>query len=276
MAFKPLKIEDLALGMYVKLDCSWWRHPFATNKFKVTSRKDLETIKSISKLKLFYDPDLSDKLPPSEQEEVIPTDPPKAEIDPAPPSESPVEEKQVEEEVSMTPPGNREERTKAFQDRRNQIKHTEKAYQESTKQTKVALKNLSAGDARGLQTAEGILKTMTKSLSTDQSLVALLEVMNGSEIDDPLYFHAMNVCVLSLLVGKELQLSEEEMMHLGLGALSHDIGFLNLPRQLRLTGAGFVHQGADLSLHVEQGLRSVEGMGSFPEASKTIIAQHHE
>ena len=276
MAFKPLKIEDLDIGMFVKLDCSWWRHPFATNKFKVTSRKDLETIKKISKLKLFFDPTLSNKLPPSEEEEEIPSNPPESETEPDSPPEVPVETEGETAEVSKYSPTERKERSKAFQERRDQIQCSKKAYQESTRQAKVALKNLSAGDAKGLQTAEGILTNLTKSLSTARSLTALLEVMNGSEIDDPQYFHAMNVCVLSLLVGKELQLGEEELMHLGLGALSHDIGFLNLPRQLQLTRAGFVRQGVDLTLHVEQGLNSVEQISNFPKASHKIIAQHHE
>ncbi|MDT7042935.1 HD-GYP domain-containing protein [Candidatus Nitronereus thalassa] len=276
MPFKPLKTEDLAQGMFVKLDCSWWRHPFATNKFKVTSQKDLETIKKITNLKLFYDPNLSDVLPPSEEDpdssvtarEIVP------EVAPIP--ESPVEAKVEREEDSDILPGDRKERTKAFKERRDQIKRSEEAYQESTKQAKVALKNLSAGDPRGLQSAEKILTNLTKSLSSERTLMALLEVMNSTEIDDPLYFHVMNVCVLSLLVGKELELEQADLMHLGLGALSHDIGFLNLPRQLRLTKPGFVHQAADPSLHIEQGLKSVLKMEDFPEASIKIIAQHHE
>lgn len=276
MAFEPLKIEDLAPGMYVRLDCSWWRHPFATNKFKVTARKDLETIKKISNLKLFYDPDLSDVLPSSEEENEASPTPTELVPESASIPDGPMEAKKEPEDDSDKLPGDRGERTKAFQERRDQIKRSEEAYQESTKQAKVALKNLSAGDKRGLQSAERILTNLTKALNSDRTLMALLEVMNATEIDDPLYFHAMNVCVLSLLVGKELQLEQEELMHLGLGALSHDIGFLNLPRQLRLTQAGFAHQAADPSLHVEQGLNSVGEMDAFPEASIQIIAQHHE
>lgn len=60
MPFKPLKIEDLRIGHYVKLECSWWRHPFAKNIFKVTTAAELRLIKKISKLTLFYDPELSD------------------------------------------------------------------------------------------------------------------------------------------------------------------------------------------------------------------------
>ena len=68
MPFEPLKIEDLRIGHYVKLECSWWRHPFATNTFKVTTKAELQRIKKISKLQLFYDPDLSDPVPDIEED----------------------------------------------------------------------------------------------------------------------------------------------------------------------------------------------------------------
>jgi len=58
--FVPLKLEDLQVGLYIKLECSWWNHPFAKNKFKVSSQQEIATIRGIRKAQLFYDPDLSD------------------------------------------------------------------------------------------------------------------------------------------------------------------------------------------------------------------------
>ncbi len=66
MAFQQINIEELRLGMYVKLGCSWWKHPFTNNQFKVMNKKDLSTIRNISKLTLNYDPDLSDPEVPDE------------------------------------------------------------------------------------------------------------------------------------------------------------------------------------------------------------------
>jgi hypothetical protein len=66
MAFQQINIEELRLGMYVKLGCSWWKHPFTNNQFKVTNKKDLSTIRNISNLTLNYDPDLSDPEVPDE------------------------------------------------------------------------------------------------------------------------------------------------------------------------------------------------------------------
>ncbi|RMH06904.1 MAG: HD-GYP domain-containing protein [Nitrospirae bacterium] len=282
MAFVPLNLKDLRLGLYIKLECSWWKHPFATNKFKVTSRRDLEIIKAIPKLKLYYDPELSDPL-----EETAVVDKPSsgvtkkgsepyAPVDEDPASFGQDDAEEPPDDSPLQAESFREARVEAFRQRQEHLKRTERAYRESAKQTKAALRNLVSGDIAGLRMAEQMLTTLSQAISKDRTVMALVELINSADPDDPLVFHALNVCVLSLLVGKELELSEQELQYLGIGALSHDVGFLKLPRQLRLTTAGFAHAGADVTLHIEQGIKSAEQIPGFPEAARDIIAQHHE
>ncbi len=143
MAFVPLEIEDLRLGMYVKLKCSWFKHPFSTNTFKVTSTQDLQTIKKISDLKLYYDPDLSDlDFSPSSEtlEEQRPTlyseeEPPIQDSD-APEEEiSPLTAPPAEEDVVKSAWEEKEIRMDAFRERREQLRHTERAYFDSVRMT---------------------------------------------------------------------------------------------------------------------------------------------
>ena len=282
MPFVPLKIEDLRIGLFVKLECSWWSHPFATNTFKVTTSKEIFRIKKISNLQLFYDPELSDPAPELEEEELTSspthttTSPPVPEPGIAPFID---DTQNTPEEDEVTPrflPEDRGARCEAFRSRRDQLKRTERAYEESTKQAKIALKNLVDGDVHGLRTAENLLGDLGKTLKAERSVMALLEVMNTSDLDDPLFVHAMNVCVLSMLVGNVMDLGDEDLLALGLGALAHDIGYLKLPRQLRLTTAGFAREDPNLKLHIQQGVASVGRILEFPEQSLQIIGQHHE
>ena len=67
MPFIPMPLNELRIGLYIKLECSWWNHPFAKSKFKITSAKEIKTLKAIPKVKIFYDPELSD---PEEDSEV--------------------------------------------------------------------------------------------------------------------------------------------------------------------------------------------------------------
>lgn len=170
----------------------------------------------------------------------------------------------------------RGKRREAYRERRNQLKKTERAYEDAAKQTKIALKNMASGDIAGLRMAENLLSDLTKSLGEDRIVMALLEVMNSKDTEDPLFVHAMNVCVLSMLVGKIMGLSGKDLTTLGLGALAHDIGYLKIPRAVCLTTAGFAREGANLKLHIEAGLSGIGRIPEFPEPGIQIIAQHHE
>jgi len=64
MPFIPLNnLEDLRIGLFIKLECSWWRHPFAKGQFKISSSQEIATIRNIKNSKVLYDPERSDPLP---------------------------------------------------------------------------------------------------------------------------------------------------------------------------------------------------------------------
>ncbi len=204
MAFEPLKIKDLRLGMYVKLKCSWFRHPFASKTFKVTSVKDLEAIKKIPQLHLYYDPDLSDpdSLPSSETLEepapildsekespVLDSDASKEEISPptAPPTEADKAKCSWEEKKI---------RVEAFRERRAQLRQTEGACFDLVRMTQIAFRKLLGGDTVGLSATQDIYSTLCNTLNENRALMSLLEIMSATEANDTLFFHNFNVCVL--------------------------------------------------------------------------------
>ena len=50
-------IQDLRIGVFVKLEGSWFSHPFPTNTFTIKSAEDLNTIKGLTNVTILYDPD---------------------------------------------------------------------------------------------------------------------------------------------------------------------------------------------------------------------------
>jgi len=62
MPFVPLNLNSnaLRLGLYIKIEGSWFSHPFPTNSFKIKTAQELKTIQGLTKVKLFFDPDRSD------------------------------------------------------------------------------------------------------------------------------------------------------------------------------------------------------------------------
>ena len=88
--------------------------------------------------------------------------------------------------------------------------------------------------------------------------------------------HPVNVTVISLLLGKAMQLPEPQLQALGLAALWHDAGKAQLPERVRWRDPSFtpvedkVHQE-----HVALSVASAQRMG-LSEAILQGIAQHHE
>ncbi len=142
--------------------------------------------------------------------------------------------------------------------------------------TKVAFRNLIGGDTVGLSATQDIYSTIWKTLNKNKALMAFLEIMSATEANDTLFFHNFNVCVLSALVGKEMGLSEKDLQWLGVGALCHDVGYLNIPRDLHLTPGGFVTTPTNSKHHVKQGIKVSQQFPDFPKESLAVISQHHE
>ena len=274
MAFQEIQIEELRLGMFVKLECSWWRHPFATNKFKLVSKKDFKTIKKIGKLTLYYDPDLSDpeSLPGAEEEAEVTEEITAEQISEQ--VEEPVEQEDSEDKPPLG--GDRIQRVEAFRTRRDVMKQTERVHQEALLQSRLALKKMCSGDEEGLKAAGRVLSGVGQILKQDKATIPLLEMMNSGDQEDPVIFHALNVSIMSMLVGKELHLRDEEIHHLGVGALSHDIGKVSLPQSLKLTTAGFAQNEANFDKHIDHGMHVIEKLSDYPQECATIVQQHHE
>jgi putative nucleotidyltransferase with HDIG domain len=86
----------------------------------------------------------------------------------------------------------------------------------------------------------------------------------------------MNVGVISLLMGRCFGFSSEEMQDLGVGAMLHDIGKLDLPQRLRHREDNFSPSETRVyEEHVELGLVQARRMGLSAGAT-AVIAQHHE
>lgn len=88
--------------------------------------------------------------------------------------------------------------------------------------------------------------------------------------------HPVNVTILSLLVGKFLGMGEQQLYDMGMAALLHDIGKVQLPPALRTQQS---HMDAeDVALyqsHVGASVVVAHAIGLSPDVQQ-YIAQHHE
>jgi putative nucleotidyltransferase with HDIG domain len=266
MDLVPAKAEDLQIGNFIKLTGSWFEHPFPTNSFKIKSEKELSILRGLQKTKIFYDPDRSDP-PPEAKEELDPDSPQKTQNE-----DAFGEDVQID---SQECPTLTEEQAKI--ERLKILIQAEKDYKQVVSGTKTLIQEIKNGYIRGITQAEELVEHVNDMLEGDGTIVALMNLMGPKEVGGEFYYHSLNVSILSIAIGRQLKLPEEDVKNLGMGGLLHDIGYLSGLNQFTTKRSLLTQQEIrTINRHPLNGQLMVDkGFGLTPEAL-AIIAEHHE
>ncbi|MFU8789453.1 MAG: HD-GYP domain-containing protein [Methylobacter sp.] len=76
---------------------------------------------------------------------------------------------------------------------------------------------------------EAVSECVDKVLEDSNAMLLLTQLKNQDEYTAQ---HSLNVCILSILLGRELKLSIEELNNIGLCGLLHDIGKMKVPLEI--------------------------------------------
>ncbi|MBQ1763700.1 MAG: HD domain-containing protein, partial [Aquincola sp.] len=149
----------------------------------------------------------------------------------------------------------------------------ERQYAEASKSWRAAAAMAQSDPVGARVRSEVFTQALVQKMLADREMcIRLLTESAG----DRSTAHSLNVSVISLLMGKLFGLSEADMTDLGMGALLHDIGKVELPSRVRYLEDHFT--GAETQAyreHVSQGVTLGRKMGLSPGAL-LVIAQHHE
>ncbi len=257
-------VDELRIGLFVHLDLGWMKHPFALGSFKITDQSQIATIRSLGLSRIRWSPEKSDPpLQPTTAADIqsLDTNNPASEAVAAP---SP-------EEMAAAEAARQHREQMLLQ--RASLKVCERQFVNASRQYRKVLDNVERDPvAARKETEETVGGMVGKLLEQEESAIRLL----SESVGDKGSFHAVNVTVLSLLLGKAMNLDSDALRQLGTGALLHDIGKLSLPDRLRWRDANF--SKAERSLyqeHVAHGLMLGRAMG-LETGILTIIGQHHE
>jgi HD-GYP domain-containing protein (c-di-GMP phosphodiesterase class II) len=123
-------------------------------------------------------------------------------------------------------------------------------------------------------TAGRVVSNLQDSITRSPEANLLLMQMRRFQKD--LFTHAVNVCVLSLVVAT-VEGFDEDLNALGVGALLHDIGETRLPRSLLHPGSNLTDAEAQLlKQHPKLGAALSAQSQDMPLLSQRIVLEHHE
>jgi len=274
--------------MFVHLDLGWWAHPFALSSFKLTSADQIATIRGLGLTELRWSPEKSTVDPGAAQapdtaanDALVPA----SATDDRPPA-APTGSDGVGKDAALADrpaaggAAGRDAGARAALERRALLSAQREAtrvcvrqYGEAAKSLKAATDSAFSQPEAARQSAEGLTRALLDKMMVDGELC--IRVLADARADRAAA-HALNVAVISMLMGRVFGFSEDEMLDIGVGALLHDVGKLELPDRVRHIDAKAV--SADQALyreHVVRGVAIGKHMGLRPGAL-TVIGQHHE
>ena len=262
MSKQTIAVERLQPGLYIELPLSWNEHPFLLGKFRLKDAQQIQMIRKLGLREVWYFPEKSQVEPLPLETVAIP------EADEA--SAQRALQQQWEK---------KEEQGDRLRRKRQEIQRVEKQYSNVVGEVKELMGKMNSVPVQAMNEATKVVGSIVGTLSADKEI--LVHLMNANNLDDSLYFHVLNVSVLSLLVAREVGIDDkEQLMTLGLAALLHDMGHSKIPPQIvRKTSALTKSEQELYARHVRFATDMIAQYAKLKLTVKptllTLIDQHH-
>lgn len=252
-----ISVDNLYVGLYVELGLKWFEHPFAFSGFQIKNEDQIRTIKSLDLKVVHYDPSRSDARPaPS--------------VEPKKPSPD-VLAAQAELNKALAAKRVLIERIRQQRETAARVAH---AFVDTTNTVRNIEKNLTAKPEETVKQAEQLVDKIAESILSAPELA--IHVMGDSAGSEELYFHSLNVAMLSLMMARDIDLPKEAISSLGMGALFHDVGRREIPSRILLKKEALTEAEFHLyQQHCQYGVDIGREL-KFNPAMLHIIGEHHE
>lgn len=263
MATKHIPIDQLIPGMYVvEMDVPWYRTPFLSHKFVI---KDLDTIPLMKRHGI----------------KMVTIDTSKGLDVPSPSSQARQEtlERNAHPEpppLESSLPDNMSASGGTTTQNANQLPSV--IYAQAQEAVERIFTDLERGIPPSPEATKAIVSTVLEHVLSDHAAMATqLAIQKIKQFDRSLTTHALDTCILSLIVALESGLDQPTQELVGMGALLHDTGYVRLPRNLVRKRDECTGQDKTLlEQHCKLGVAVLTERPGMPEAVLRIVKEHHE
>ena len=256
---ETITLDQLCVGLYISLDMRWMDHPFTFGHFRIKSEAQIQTLHGLGKSHFRYSPELSQGVLPLPVAGALDRGGNDAAPADSGPSSAVIAKRAMREKV-LALQASAQKVEKAFVDSAHAIRDIEKSLYSNPKE---AVR----------QSAQLVTRIADSILKSPELAI---HVMGDSSDGEDLYFHSLNVTMLSMMVARDLGLPVEVAGALGMGALMHDIGHKEVPNTIRLKTAPWTQAERNFyEMHCQFGVKTGQHLHLAAAALK-IIAEHHE
>ncbi|KOO02138.1 HD-GYP domain-containing protein [Vibrio nereis] len=261
MASIKITVDRIQPGLHIRLPVKWNEHPFLFNSFKVKDEDQIRLIRHLGIKHVFMNPDQSDAppLPPNSH----------------PHEESSPEQIDLADKEADKLWKEKQERIEKLSAYRRRVINCEKEFERSLSRMRAVMNKIRNRPEQAVEEASQLVNDIVEELLSDDNVT--LHLMNGKSEFEDIYFHSLNVSVISMMIAKARGLTAEQIKQVAFASLFHDIGKIKVPtaivrKQVPLTEP----EKNYLKLHTKYGLELANNIEGFPESAKMVIEQHHE
>ena len=259
MTIKRIAIEQLIPGMFItEMDVPWYRTPFLSHKRLIKDQQTIQLMKQYGIRMVSIDTSKGSDLPsePSATTQYAANlQPPNTDV-PASPDHTPEhmpEAKPEDHSVTVIYAQAQEAVERIFED-------LERGIPPSPEATKAIVSHV-----------------LGQVLNDRAAMVTQLAIQKIKQFDRSLTTHALDTCILSLVVAVENGLDHTAQEQIGMGALLHDAGYVRLPRNLVRKREECSGQDKTLlEQHCKLGVALLSEQPGMHEGVLRIVKEHHE
>jgi HD-GYP domain-containing protein (c-di-GMP phosphodiesterase class II) len=270
-----IDVRQLCPGLYISLGERWFDHNFLFNSFRLVREDQIARVRATGLTHVDYWPHRSTALPLPLPVDARPSSPAAS---PAAPSSTPpvVVDAPAQVTAAQAELAERQRRATRNAERRAALARCEKAYLRSAGAVKELMSRVFVAPAEAAEQAETLVDTIVVDLLADQH--AVLNLMSEGTGEPAARYHALNVMILSLMLGRAAGLRADALKRVALGALLHDLGKVQVQAQvLRIDPASRNrHEEAAYRQHVEYGTVLCQQLGMAGHEVLHIVRHHHE
>lgn len=269
---KLIAIDQVRIGMFIKLDLSWFEHSFPMSSFKITNENQINELFALKVKHIRYVPAKTDLVALRSLQKLPPKTPSANLIK----EENSLADSVPEETTKVldTIFDAKKARYERLQKLREEIDLCEEKFVHAGMVVKNINKTIFSQPKETLQKSYQLIDNIAEILLSGND--AIMHAMQHKEGSEELYFHALNVSVLAMMLAHEIKCSEAQIKAVGFAALFHDIGKLSISPAITKKTTPLTQAEKNIyDLHGKYGVDIGEKAG-IDKITLDVIANHHE
>ena len=152
-----------------------------------------------------------------------------------------------------------------------------KTYFNAVSYTKGVITKIQAGERINIKKAKRVVESMVDMILEEEQL--LLGMTAIKDYDEYTYHHSVNVSILSVTLGQRLGLNRRVLTEIGLVALFHDIGKIQVPAEILNKPTNFDEdEWRIMKKHPSWGVRAIlklKGLDNTSIRTAIVAFEHH-